>query len=1103
MPPRLKRSAAPTSPAESSSSSSNPRPSKRVTRLDTKISAATLKTGMLGDLSGGVRTTPQNGWQTGDGGCRRGYSPFSNIAESLELDAVMIPTKGDPPSPIYISSSSLALPSPALSAAPPSVSTREGRKGWKADVEDCKAVWGKNGEVEGWVGMVGVVHGLKLGEVDDSVVFTLSYDDIEGHGVNLSLEMVFQDLSTYPSSYDLLLFGHNRLPKRAGTSFSRFTLNYDLPLANLIATVLASLQGDDEASGGKPSSTGGKRKPVESEDEGNDDDMEEDMDFDLDAGFVDHPGRGFEVAAGSPGDLGRYWGELKEHFAQGESFGYRPGFTRVSDFIVISYSIPLKNLPIDPNTLAIWDDGLLSAWKDNQRLCLMMDVGRYPPQLDKMRHWLRLEKDYKPSQEDATQTTRGQKQHFYLSAPLASHLKFFPRMYKLRTGFGLSWDTCERVGLDEDLSQKAFQKGVVPEETAKKVEEIDPIEKGWEGNLPLCATWWMVRRFLRAREYCLNCGLPVEIPSLRPYVCEKPLCLYGFMSLGLGPSIEHVIQTQPAVVDLLLNFAHAAASSRTRMELPLGLHIEVPVEAGVETATLLDELPAAPAVLGRSVAAMNNVIAYTSDSSPLDPLNQRKALVWLIESLPNVSQMKQLLDSGNPLKDIEAFPGAMGVLRWVVGSCKAYLKETKPNEGVLNSMTDGQAYGNATQKVKQFTFVVGSPQQERDFKAEIEVAQKSYPKCLDYPTMLAWHGSAGERWHNILRTGLDYQEIANARAYGNGVYFANEASISIGSYSRGSGIRPNADFLASKAAALVELVNVPETFVSSNRYYVVGNIKQIKPFLLLVFGVGEPEVPEPVKGKLFIHDPSLKLPTTFYNKPLQLKMPDKIEARKMNDKAPNHPEDVEILSYMPTIPPKLFEPSPAARLKRLQIAPPPTDSSVTASKVLGKEFKGLIKQQGEGRLPFYIHPDNDSLYCWLLELWDFPDSTLKDDMKKYGVRSIIAEMRFPASFPSAPPFLRILHPRCMQFMHGGGGHVTGGGSICHEILTGSGWNIAYCVEAVIRDVMINLTESTPPARLDPQRWDQGYSFQEAMDAFKRVARDHGWQVPMDFDRLRY
>jgi ubiquitin-conjugating enzyme E2 Q len=92
-----------------------------------------------------------------------------------------------------------------------------------------------------------------------------------------------------------------------------------------------------------------------------------------------------------------------------------------------------------------------------------------------------------------------------------------------------------------------------------------------------------------------------------------------------------------------------------------------------------------------------------------------------------------------------------------------------------------------------------------------------------------------------------------------------------------------------------------------------------------------------------------------------------------------------------------------------------------------------------------IDSADDSLYCWILELHDFPKSLLKTDMEQLGIHSLMyallgcaddsAELRFPATFPLAPPFMRILHPRCLPFQAGGGGNVTAGGSICHEILT--------------------------------------------------------------------
>jgi hypothetical protein len=83
------------------------------------------------------------------------------------------------------------------------------------------------------------------------------------------------------------------------------------------------------------------------------------------------------------------------------------------------------------------------------------------------------------------------------------------------------------------------------------------------------------------------------------------------------------------------------------------------------------------------------------------------------------------------------------------------------------------------------------------------------------------------------------------------------------------------DWSLSSAIALVELVNVPSTFVSTNPYYVVNQTKQIKPFLLLVSGVDQdgPAAAEkaPTKsGELFRHDPHLTRATTYRQQPVQV-----------------------------------------------------------------------------------------------------------------------------------------------------------------------------------------------------------------------------------------
>jgi hypothetical protein len=79
--------------------------------------------------------------------------------------------------------------------------------------------------------------------------------------------------------------------------------------------------------------------------------------------------------------------------------------------------------------------------------------------------------------------------------------------------------------------------------------------------------------------------------------------------------------------------------------------------------------------------------------------------------------------------------------------------------------------------------------------------------------------------------------------------------------------RANADFTVDGAVALMELVNAPSTFVSSNPYYVVSQVKQMKPFTLLVSGRSDEDQAVgnegDAGGQLFQHDPTLVRQPTF------------------------------------------------------------------------------------------------------------------------------------------------------------------------------------------------------------------------------------------------
>lgn len=119
-------------------------------------------------------------------------------------------------------------------------------------------------------------------------------------------------------------------------------------------------------------------------------------------------------------------------------------------------------------------------------------------------------------------------------------------------------------------------------------------------------------------------------------------------------------------------------------------------------------------------------------------------------------------------------------------------------------------------------------------------------------------------------------------------------------------------------------------------------------------------------------------------------------------------------------------------------------------------------------------------------------------MVSRDLKSIVLEIRFPGTYPMAPPFVRVVRPRLLGFREGGGGHVTAGGALCMELLTNSGWSVASNLESVLVQVRAAISSTDPmPARLErgPVR---DYARGEAVEAYVRACQTHGWSVPPDF-----
>lgn len=106
-------------------------------------------------------------------------------------------------------------------------------------------------------------------------------------------------------------------------------------------------------------------------------------------------------------------------------------------------------------------------------------------------------------------------------------------------------------------------------------------------SFPLVAMQFALRHLVRCTEFCLvcHCKLEHDFEALKPYVCSNPLCLYQYMNLGFGPSIEHEILSQPYVVDLLISFCYSSAGAGKLSSLPLGMPLLVPPPLLISTLT--------------------------------------------------------------------------------------------------------------------------------------------------------------------------------------------------------------------------------------------------------------------------------------------------------------------------------------------------------------------------------------------------------------------------------------------------------------------------------------------------------------------------------------
>ncbi|OTA90799.1 hypothetical protein M434DRAFT_397672 [Hypoxylon sp. CO27-5] len=532
------------------------------------------------------------------------------------------------------------------------------------------------------------------------------------------------------------------------------------------------------------------------------------------------------------------------------------------------------------------------------------------------------------------------------------------------------------------------------------------------------------------------------------------------------------------------------------------------------------------------------IVTYDDDLDDLrDEYQKAFSMMIILASLPSVAKMRTYLMS-NQLQQLalakwnKMSRASVNLLRWIISSNRSYIVQV--SEEQTDARRREKIYG--VDGWLQFRFAQGSPEKEGLFRQALEPIKKRQK------TLLAWHGSGLDNWHSIIRQGLDFSRTLHGRAHGNGIYFSRTFDYSVG-YSNYQGtvntaqIWPHSSLRIQAAISLNELVNSPKDFVSAEPYFVVQECHWTQCKYLFVKSMGESK-PGPDKNITtvtpkvvntdgvpeFVQDPDWVTTGTHgsmlfvpkYAFPSAGDGRDDAVGSRKNElgeseiiSSDEDEEDVKFLYPQKALRQAIqtyetdFRPGTLDLSTLPQLAPPSYATEIS-QKALGQEIRKLQKIQSTTSphlLGWYINFEEiRNMFQWIVELHSFEQTLpLALDMKKAGLTSIVLEIRFLRGFPMSPPFVRVIRPRFLPFIQGGGGHVTAGGALCMELLTNSGWSPANSMESVLLQVRMAISSVDPqPARLEGTTYTQrDYSIGEAVEAYRRAAANHGWELPAD------
>eukprot|EP01126_Amoeba_proteus_P050158 TRINITY_DN5905_c0_g1_i2.p1 TRINITY_DN5905_c0_g1~~TRINITY_DN5905_c0_g1_i2.p1 ORF type:complete len:489 (-),score=96.86 TRINITY_DN5905_c0_g1_i2:167-1447(-) len=336
----------------------------------------------------------------------------------------------------------------------------------------------------------------------------------------------------------------------------------------------------------------------------------------------------------------------------------------------------------------------------------------------------------------------------------------------------------------------------------KRVEEF--LRKNWppaSEKLFLNIFDFIGHRINNCTAHCVLCDAKLEFAMLKPSICDKQLCAFGYDQLGIGIDISSELHVNPQVMDLLISFTYAACQGHDVARFtPFPKHVEVTWKK--------DQVP--------------QTDKFVANPSAEPTTTDMKKVADVLRMLPSVAKMstyendfllKEGLDQINRL----LYP----LLRWILTSNRAHIAKLLPEEQIPQTGTN-----------LQFVLLSTPPKKEKLFQATKKARSSFY----------TFHGSGFHNWHSILRNGLRNLSgtslMSTGAAYGNGIYMAQDSGTSLG-YAAAANGWPNSMFgeHGLQCVAICEVINAG---YKANPYYVVPDENHVVTRYLLLFNSANP-----------------------------------------------------------------------------------------------------------------------------------------------------------------------------------------------------------------------------------------------------------------------